>query len=85
MEHAILIVDMPESINGEVPCEHCSLHVAEYDDYYHHYVCQSIRTNISADKWEIYKKCPLKLLRKEPINILIDSNRNECEKENGIS
>lgn len=82
MEHAILIVDMPESINGEVPCKHCQMHVAEYDDYYHHYVCQSIRTNISADEWEIYKNCPLKLLRKEPINIFIDSNRNEQEKEN---
>lgn len=64
MEHAILIVDMPESINGEVPCKHCSLHVAEYDDYYHHYVCQSIRTNISADEWEIYKNCPLKPYQK---------------------
>lgn len=62
MEHAILIIDMPESINGETPCKHCSLHIAEYDDYYHHYVCQSIRTNISADEWEIYKKCPLKPL-----------------------
>ena len=57
---SIFIVDMPESFNGEVPCKHCQMHVAEYDDYYHHYVCQSIRTNISADEWEIYKNCPLK-------------------------
>ena len=83
MSKAVLVIDMPESINGEVPCKHCSLHVAEYDDYYHHYVCQNIRTNISADEWEIYKKCPLKLLRKEPVNILIDDNRNKQEKENG--
>lgn len=78
MEYAILIVDMPESINGEAPCKHCSLHVAEYDDYYHHYVCQGLKV-VDGDEWEIYNKCPLKPLRKEPINILIDSNGNEWE------
>lgn len=59
---SILLIETPKSEEGEVPCKHCQMHVAEYDDYYHHYVCQSIRTNISADEWEIYKNCPLKAL-----------------------
>lgn len=66
MSKAILIVDVPESLEGEVPCKHCQMHVAEYDDYYHHYVCQRIITNISDDEWEIYKKCPLLPLLEEP-------------------
>lgn len=66
MSKAILIVDMPESLEGEVPCKHCQMNVAKYDNYYHHYVCQSILTNITADEWEIYKKCPLMPLLEEP-------------------
>lgn len=65
MGKAILIVDMPESLEGEVPCKHCQMHVAEYDDYYHHYVCQGIRI-VDGDVWEIYKKCPLMPLLEEP-------------------
>lgn len=55
---AILLIDEPVSNNGECPCRNCLLHVVEYDDYYHHYVCQSETTSI-PDEWEIYKKCPL--------------------------
>jgi len=57
---AILIVDAPVSNNGECPCRNCLLHVVEYDDYYHHYICQSETTSV-PDEWEIYKKCPLKI------------------------
>lgn len=65
MSKAILIVDVPESLEGEVPCKHCQMHIAEYDDYYHHYVCQGIRI-VDGDVWEIYKKCPLMPLIEEP-------------------
>ncbi len=59
MSKAILIVDEPESIDGEVPCIHCQLFVREYDDYYKHFVCQKVKITY-GDIWEIYKNCPLK-------------------------
>ena len=64
MGKAILIIDMPESLEGEVPCKHCQMHI-EFDDYYHHYICQGKRI-VDDDLWEIYKKCPLMPLIEEP-------------------
>lgn len=65
---SLLLIETPKSEDGEVPCINCPLRVVEYDDYYHHYVCQSIRAEGNEDMWEIYKKCPLRTLpEKRPI------------------
>lgn len=80
---AILVIDEPVSNNGECPCRNCLLHVVEYDDYFHHYICQSERTPY-PDEWEIYKKCPLmpiKMARYETIGTLVLETRKEEENE----